>query len=80
MSRKGTTGFTAKELAFADELAKYENEWVAIVRNGANEKIVGSGKRLLDAKAEADAKGIKNPVYLKVPSTTKVFIPLFTRH
>lgn len=74
MSNINMSQFDAKERSFADELAHYENEWVAISRSGKVEKIVASGKSVIDAKREADAKGIKNAVYRKVPSTHKVFI------
>ena len=66
---------TEKELAFIDELEKYEDKWVAILRNGDDETIVASGERLKEAKREAEAKGFKDVVYMKVPSSRKVFIP-----
>lgn len=66
--------FDLKERAFADELAQYENEWVAIHRDGKVEKIVASGKTLIDAKREAESRGFKNPVYRKVPSSQTIFI------
>lgn len=74
MSKTSAIEFNAKERSFADELAKHEDKWVAISRKGTTEKIVGSGDRVIDAKREADAKGIKNAVYRKVPSSHKVFI------
>jgi hypothetical protein len=66
--------FTKKEKEFADELAKYENQWVAIKRSGSDEKIVASGKRITDAKREAEKKGEKEVFYLKVPSSHKILI------
>jgi hypothetical protein len=64
-----------KELAFIGELEKYEDKWVAILRNGDDETIVGSGERLRDAKRDAEANGFRDVVFLKVPSSHKVFIP-----
>jgi hypothetical protein len=66
---------TEKELAFAEELGKYEDKWVAILRNGDEEIIVGSGGRIKDARREAEAKGFRDAVYFKVPPSHKVFIP-----
>ena len=66
--------FTKKEKEFADELAKYEDQWVAIKRNGTDEKIVASGKRVTDAKREAEKKGETEVFYLKVPSSHKILI------
>ena len=48
--------YTKKEKAFANELAKYENQWVAIKRTSRTETIVGSGNRMQDAKKAAEAK------------------------
>lgn len=79
MSKTATTKFDAKERSFADELAKHENKWVAISRNGTTETIVGSGESVIDAKREAEAKGVKNAVYRKVPSSHKVFIAKLLR-
>lgn len=69
---------SARDKAFAIELSKYENQWVAIVRssNGPTikEEIVASGKRMSDAMRAAEAKGIQDVVYHRVPSLTKVLI------
>jgi Family of unknown function (DUF5678) len=64
-----------RELAFIDELEKYEDKWVAIVRRGENEKIVASGARLKDAKQQASQRGFREVVFMKVPSSHKIFIP-----
>lgn len=64
-----------KELAFISELEKYQDKWVAILRDGDNETIVGSGERLRDAKHDAEANGFKEVVFLKVPSSHRVLIP-----
>ncbi len=71
---KGSVKFTAREIAMAKEMAKYEDKWIAISKRGRDEIIVASGDRITDAKEEADKKGIKNPTFRKVPSTKKVFI------
>jgi len=63
-----------KEKAFADKLAKYENKWVAISRSKDKEEIVASGNRITDAKRNAEAHGVKNAVYRKVPSSTKILL------
>jgi len=62
------------ELAFMDELAKHEDEWVAILRNGDSERIVGSGQRLKEAKQSALKNGFRDVVFMKVPSSHKIFI------
>lgn len=63
-----------RDKAFAGELAKYENQWVAIARSKTKEEIVASGLRMSDAKRAAEAKGIRDAVYHRVPSTTKILI------
>ena len=70
-----------KELALIDELDKYENKWVAIIRNGDEESVVGSGDNIKDAKLAAEARGFQDVVFLKVPSSHEIFIPvaLFSR-
>ena len=65
---------TDKELAFMDELAKHEDQWVAILRNGDDERIVGSGRRLKEAKRSAIQGGFRNVVFMKVPSSHKIFV------
>lgn len=71
---KESPKFTTSEMALAKELANYENKWVAISKQGRREKVVASGDRITDAKAEADLKGIKNPTFRKVPSGSKILI------
>ena len=63
-----------KEKKFADELSSFEDKWVAIKRTKTKETIVASGDHFKDAKQRADAKGVKNAVYRKVPSSTKILI------
>ncbi len=67
--------FTAKEIAAAKEMGKYENMWVAVKKDGGRETVVASGDRITDAKAAVDRqKGVKNVTYRKIPSAKKVFI------
>lgn len=65
---------TKNEIAMAHEMAKYQNMWIAIVRKGGREKIVASGERFTEAKAEADKLGIKNPTFRKVPPSGMTFM------
>lgn len=62
-----------KEMAFIDELEKYENQWVAIVRNGEDERIVACGSRLSEAKQSALKQGFQDVVFMKVPSSHEIF-------
>ena len=66
--------FTAREIALAKEFAKYENKWVAVVGEGKDERVVASGNRITDAKAAADKIGIKDPIFMKIPSRGETFI------
>ena len=63
-----------KEITFMNELAKHEDEWVAILRNGDDERIVASGQRLKDARQSALESGFRDVVFMKVPSSHKIFI------
>ena len=65
---------TAKEIAYVRQMAKYEDKWVAILKSKGMEKVVGSGDTILDAKRDADEKGVKNPTFRKIPSTRKILI------
>jgi hypothetical protein len=65
-----------KELAFIGELEKYEDKWVAILRNSEEETIVGSGASLKEAKRSAEERGFVDVVFMKVPSSHKVLILL----
>ncbi len=51
-----------KEMAFLEELKKYENRWVAILESEDEEVIVGSGKDAVEAKTDAIAKGFRDVV------------------
>ena len=66
--------FTAKEIAIANEMAKYEDKWVAVSKSGSREKVVASGDRITDVKSATDKQGIKNPTFRKVPSAKKILI------
>ena len=63
---------TKNEIAMAREVAKYPNKWIAIVKTRGREKIVASGDRITDAKAEADKLGFKNPTFAKVPTQRRL--------
>lgn len=68
--------FDERELAFAGEMQKYQNKWVAIVNYGGGEEfIVASGETLKEAKRGAEASGFKDATFLKVPPTDRIFIP-----
>ncbi len=69
-----SNGFTAREMAWAKEMSKYENLWVALSKKGGREKVVASGVRITDAKAAADKTGEKNLTYMKVPSSRSILI------
>ncbi len=62
-----------KEIAFMGELEKYEDQWVAILRDGDDERIVGNGERLKEAKRDALKRGFREVVFMKVPSSHKIF-------
>lgn len=66
--------FTKKEKEFANELANYQDQWVAIKRTGNDEEIVASGKLATDVKRNAEKKGAKDVFYTKVPSSKKILI------
>lgn len=55
-------------------MSKYEDKWIAVTKKGGHETVVGSGKRITDAKAAADKIGVKNPTFRKVPSSAKILI------
>jgi hypothetical protein len=65
-----------KELAFLEELRKYENKWVAIYESGETEVVVGSGKDAIEATREAEAKGFKETVLFFVRPFDHGFLPL----
>lgn len=64
-----------RELAFLEELRKYENKWVAISESVDGEVIVGSGKDAVEATADAEAKGFKDAALLFVSPFNKTYMP-----
>jgi hypothetical protein len=66
----------AQEMAFVDELRKYENRWIAIVESEGSEMIVGNGRDAVEAQADAKAKGFSDAVLFKVPPFNTTLIPL----
>ena len=65
-----------KELAFLEELRKYENKWVAILESDGKEMVVGSGADAVEAKRDAEAKGFQNTVLFWVKPADKSYMPL----
>lgn len=66
--------FSTREIAAAKAMAKYEDLWVAVSKKSGREVVVASGARIIDAKTEADKKGLKNVTYRKVPASGKILI------
>ena len=65
-----------REIAFANELGKYEGKWVAILNYGSGEDIiVGNGVTLIDARTDAESKGFQDVTFFKVPPSNRIFIP-----
>lgn len=65
-----------REMAFAEELGKYECMWVAILNFGSNEEtIVANGETLKEARRAAEDLGYLDVAFLKVPSIRQIFIP-----
>lgn len=65
----------SQELAFINELEKYAHKWVAIVRKDDDERIVASGTRLKEARQQAIERGFRDVVFMKIPSSHKIFVP-----
>jgi hypothetical protein len=64
-----------RELAFLEELKKYENKWVAIYERDAGEVIVGSGDDAVEAMRQAEASGFSDAVLMKVTAFDTGYIP-----
>jgi len=64
-----------KELAFVEELRKYENKWVAIHETDDGEIIVGSGDDAVIAMREAEANGFHNAYLMHVNRFDRGYIP-----
>lgn len=63
------------EIAFANELRKHENQWVAIHECDETETIVGSGLNAVEAKREAEGKGFHDAILFKVLPLDKGYVP-----
>ena len=63
------------ETMFLKELEKYENKWVALVRSGESETIVGSGDNAVLAQRSAEANGFVETVLYKVQPFGLGYIP-----
>lgn len=59
----------AKNLA--DELAPFENKWVALVED----KVIASGKSPKEVKELAEQQGFRDYVFHLVPSFSRTFLP-----
>lgn len=64
-----------KEKQFAEELAKYPNQWVAIDMTDAEKKVVGVGEDAEEASREAEDKGYPEAFLFKVFPYEGQFIP-----
>jgi Family of unknown function (DUF5678) len=58
----------------SEEIAKYEDKWIAI--DESEEKVVGVGDNALEATAAAERNGYQETILFKVPSFDSAFIPL----
>jgi hypothetical protein len=63
------------ETMFLSELEKYENKWVALIKSGDFEVIVGSGDDAVKAKQTAEANGHRDTILYKVQSFDLGYIP-----
>jgi len=54
------------EIAFAEELSKNKDQWVAIHESGETETIVGSGSSAVESYARSRSKGFYETVLFKV--------------
>jgi hypothetical protein len=65
-----------QDLAFARELLKHANRWVAILNYGSDEEIiVASGGTIQEAREEAASKGFTDVTFFKAPDGQRSFIP-----
>jgi len=53
---------TEKEVAYLNELRKYESKWVAVLESEDGDIIVGSGSDAVEAKRNARSKGFDRVV------------------
>ena len=56
-----------------EELRSYENKWVAILK--LDERIVGAGDDALQAKLDAEGKGYRDFILLRVFPFNASYIP-----
>jgi hypothetical protein len=66
---------TDSERAFLNELERHENKWVALVRDGENERIVASADDAVAAKNAARNNGVNEPILYWVGSFDRGYIP-----
>ena len=64
-----------KELAFLNQLEQHENEWVAFIEQDGAEIVVGSGKDAVEASNDAENRGFRNAILMKVPPFDRGLIP-----
>jgi len=64
-----------KELAFLSQLEQHENEWVAFIEKDGAEIVVGSGKDAVEAIEDAEKRGFRNAILMKVPPFDRGLIP-----
>jgi hypothetical protein len=48
-----------------DQFIKYENKWVAFANSG-QDRIVGSGDTLAEARNQAKQNGVAKPIFFKM--------------
>ena len=65
-----------RELAFLEEMEKYENKWIAFVESNGADIIVGSGNDAVEAMNDAETNGFPDAVLFKVPRFDRGYIPL----
>jgi hypothetical protein len=64
-----------QEIAFLEELRKYEDQWVAILKSDDQEIIVGSGNDAVEAATNAKANGFDETVLFYVKPFDKGYLP-----
>jgi hypothetical protein len=67
-----------RELAFLEELKKYENKWVAVRESDGREMVVGSGDDAVQAMREAEANGFGDAFLMHIDPFDKGYIPTLT--
>jgi len=64
-----------KEMAFLKQLEEHEDEWVAFIEDHGAEIVVGSGTDAVEALKDAEKRGFRNAILMKVPPFDRGFIP-----